>query len=125
VHCPKWSEGRLVPKQNETRRREKKLLELSGADQKLVSDFVASLGTLSRARIDKYENHVGKLGFELGRLFMEVTSGELVDYLNGASEDDYSEETKRDVRLISNEAIVHELLINWAISAGLFNVGKP
>lgn len=97
------TEGRLVPKQNEIRKREKKLLELGEGGQKLVADFVASLGTSAMPASRSTRTTWGRYHSSSGGAWggpTEVTQGDLVSYLNGVAEDDYSEDTKRDIRLI-------------------------
>jgi integrase/recombinase XerD len=92
-----------VVSRNEISNRVKKLGLLSPEDQQLVREFIDSLGTLGPRRIEKYEAYVGKIGYELGRPFREVTRPELIRYLNGIDSSAFSEDTKRDIRLIAKK----------------------
>lgn len=96
----------LTITRNEIRAREKKLRKLSRQDQDLVQELIKSLGTLSVAGIKKYRG----LRWQdwawaeraVGAILKEVTRVNLIDYLNEVNDEEYSEDTKRDIRLISS-----------------------
>ena len=69
-------------------------------NQQLVSEFLSSLPSLSRRRVDKYKYRMGKISRNLGKPFDSVTKEGLRRYVEEInSSPDFKDWTKQDYRI--------------------------
>ena len=69
-------------------------------NQQLVSEFLSSLPSLSKRRVDKYKYRMDKISRSLGKSFDTVTKEELRKYVDEInSSPDFKDWTKQDYRI--------------------------
>jgi integrase/recombinase XerD len=69
-------------------------------NQQLVGEFLGSLPSLSKRRVDKYKYRMGKISRNLGKSFDSVTKEELRRYVEEInSSPDFKDWTKQDYRI--------------------------